>query len=63
MTLEDEGERATLLLKGLVVDKVVRNRTKEVLIQFTDGSRFYVDLIDDYLDFSIEGGNPELPQD
>lgn len=62
MTLEEESERATLLLKELVVEKVARNKTNEVLIQFTDGSRLHIDRIDDTIEMSIEGGIPEAPQ-
>jgi hypothetical protein len=41
--LEAEAKRATELLNGKVVKVVWRNREKELGIEFTDGTRFFVD--------------------
>jgi hypothetical protein len=55
--LEDEALRATDLLKGKTVQTVWRHRQKEVGIEFTDGTRLFVDQTDAGLDLSItEGG-------
>lgn len=52
MTLEEETERATLLLVGKVVRRVMRHREGEVVIEFEDGSRFFADS-DSSLELSI----------
>ena len=51
--LKDESERATSLLEGKVVLRVFRNRAKEVGIEFTDGTRFFVDHQPSELELSI----------
>jgi hypothetical protein len=56
MDLEQEAERATDLLKGKVVAKVIRRRAKEVCIEFTDGTRLFVDHKPDNVELSITGG-------
>ena len=43
MNLVEESERATEMLKGKVVALVMRNRAEEVLIEFVDGTRLYID--------------------
>lgn len=43
MTLEEESARATQLLRGLTVRRIVRHREREVLIEFDDGSRLFTD--------------------
>ena len=43
MNLDEEGERATQLLKGKLVALVSRHRNEEVCIEFADGARLYVD--------------------
>jgi hypothetical protein len=53
MTLEEEAERATALLLGKVVKRIVRHRDREVLIQFADGDRLFVDG-ESSLELSIE---------
>lgn len=57
MDLEQEAKEAEVLLKGKVVDKVSRNREKEVCIEFTDGTRLFVDHIENSLELSITGGS------
>ena len=59
MNLEQEAERATELLKGKVVAKVMRHRAKEVCIEFTDGTRLFVDHNPDNVELSITGGDEE----
>ena len=51
--LKREAKEATKMLKGKIVDKVWRHRPKEIGIQFTDGSRLFVDMEIDGLELSI----------
>ena len=41
MTLEEESERASSLLIGKRVARVMRHRDREVMLEFEDGSRLY----------------------
>jgi hypothetical protein len=43
------------MLTGKVVARVVRHRPGEVLIEFTDGTRFFADISSDGLELSITG--------
>ena len=52
----EESARATELLRGKVVARVVRNRPSEVLVEFTDGTRMFVDQTDGALELSITEG-------
>jgi hypothetical protein len=54
MTLDEEGERATAMLLGKVVKRIARFREREVLIEFEDGARLFVDSATP-LELSIEG--------
>ena len=54
--LSQEALRATELLKGKVVASVFRHRPAEVLVEFTDGSRLFVDIAQNALELSIQGG-------
>jgi hypothetical protein len=54
--LEDEAERASEMLRGKVVARVIRNRPTEVLLEFTDGTRLFVDRAAEALELSITGG-------
>jgi len=51
--LRKEAKEATKMLKGKIVDKVWRHRPKEIGIQFTDGSRLFVDMETEGLELSI----------
>jgi hypothetical protein len=51
--LETDAERMSQLLRGKAVRVVQRHRTIEVLLQFEDGTRLFVNAIADRLDFSI----------
>jgi len=59
MDLKQESERATEMLKGKVVEKVLRHREKEVGIEFTDGTTLFVDAHQDEVELSITGGSDE----
>ncbi|MBV9241177.1 MAG: hypothetical protein JO314_04130 [Acidobacteria bacterium] len=54
--MENEDSRATELLNGKVVRRVIRHRPQEVLIEFSDGTRFYIDSDTEILDLSITDG-------
>ena len=43
MELKAETDRASEMLKGKIVAKVVRHRRSELLIEFTDGLRLFID--------------------
>ena len=61
MDLKEESERATQLLKGKVVEKVVRHRVNEVMIEFTGGARLFIDQHPDDVELSITGtGEDEI---
>jgi hypothetical protein len=53
MTLKPESRRATKLLKGKLIGKVLRYGRKGVLIECSDGTRFFVDWVSNGLDLSI----------
>jgi hypothetical protein len=57
--LSAEARRATKMLKGKEVQIVWRHREGEVGIQFTDGSRLFVDHTESGLELSITEGSPE----
>ena len=50
---EAETERLNDLLRGKVVKVVRRHRPEEVMIEFTDGTRFFINRIAEGLDFSV----------
>ncbi len=54
-------KRATKLLKGKVVKKILRHRKEEVGIEFEDGTRFFIDWreSENELDLSITGNFEE----
>jgi hypothetical protein len=53
--LKSEAERATRLLQGKAVSKVRRHHPAEVLIEFSDGTRLFVDKTNDGVELSITG--------
>lgn len=53
MDLKEEEKKATCLLKGKKVDRIFRNKKKEVCIKFDDGTRFFVHVSEDGLELSI----------
>ncbi|MET4065534.1 hypothetical protein ABID58_000308 [Bradyrhizobium sp. S3.2.6] len=55
--LDDEATRLTELLRGKVVKVMWRHRPKEIGIEFNDGTRLFVDAVDDGLDLSVTGGD------
>ena len=58
--LNSEAEKATKMLQGKTVSKVLRNRSTEVLIQFSDGTRLFVDKTKDGVEISITGAEYEV---
>lgn len=63
MTLEEEAKRATEMLEGKVVARVTRHRPQEVLVEFTDGTRLFVDHQPSDLDLSITGPDSRVSTD
>ena len=55
MTLTEEERRATEMLSGRTVARVRRHRPQEVLIEFSDGTRLFVDASNEALELSITG--------
>lgn len=57
--LENEAQQATAMLQGKVVQVVWRHRPGEVGIQFTDGTRLFVDHTASGVELSITEGGVE----
>jgi len=55
--LKAEARRTTKMLKGKIVNKVWRHRPKEIGLQFSDGTRLFVDISEGGLEISITGDN------
>ena len=51
--LDRESAKATTVLAGKVVVRVVRHRESEVLIEFTDGTRLFADAAGGGLELSV----------
>jgi hypothetical protein len=47
------------MLKGKIVKVVRRHRVGEVLVEFTDGTRLFVDADGDEIELSITAGRSE----
>jgi len=54
-SLEEEAKRATEMLSGKTISLIHRHRSGEVLIEFTDGTRLFVDRSETGLELSITG--------
>ncbi len=57
--LELEAARATEMLRGKTVWTVWRHRQGEVTVQFTDGTRLFVDHTSDGVELSITEGSDD----
>ena len=55
MDLKEETVELTKLLSGKMV-RDVRRRTSEVLVEFTDGTRLFVDARSDTIECSVTEG-------
>lgn len=53
MQLAEESARATEMLLGKVVARVVRPKEGEVLVEFADGTRLFIDRSADGVELSI----------
>jgi hypothetical protein len=51
--LEDEAAKLTDLIRGKTVKIVRRHRSREVLIEFDNGTRLFVNATPDGLEFSV----------
>jgi hypothetical protein len=56
MTLRSEAAKLQRLLRGKAIARVRRLREKELLLEFDDGTRLYVDHEGDGLEFSVTDG-------
>jgi hypothetical protein len=54
--LARESARATDMLLGKTVARLVRHQNSEVLVEFSDGTRLFVDYRDGGLELSITEG-------
>jgi hypothetical protein len=61
--LSQEAQRMTELLVGKAVKIVRRHRRSELLVEFADGTRLFVDLINGELDFSTTEGRSSESSD
>ncbi len=61
--LEDEADRATAMLMGKSVVRGWRHRVGEVLVEFSDGTRLFVDVNGNEAELSITSGSPTEVQD
>jgi hypothetical protein len=59
MDLEEEAAELTRLLAGKTVRHARRFRVAEVLIEFTDGTRLYVDAKANEVECSVTEGNSD----
>ncbi len=59
MNLNEESESIEKLLKGKIVQKIFRHRENEFGIEFTDGSRIFIDKVEKGLELSITGVSDE----
>jgi hypothetical protein len=55
----EEELRATQLLGGKTVARIRRHRPTELLVEFTDGTRLFVDVAGDVLELSITGSQDQ----
>jgi hypothetical protein len=55
-SLEDEAARMSNMLRGKTVEIIRHHRSQEVTIEFSDGTRLFVNKTDTGLDFSITDG-------
>lgn len=47
MEMRQEASNATELLKGKVVEALLRHRKGEVVVKFTDGTTLFIDFTED----------------
>jgi hypothetical protein len=53
--LEDEAVQLTDLLRGKIIKALRRHRSDEMLIEFDDGTRLFIDRTSGGLEFSVTG--------
>ncbi len=51
--LKSEANKLEEILKNKTIYKVYRNRSNEVVIEFNDGTRFFIEIDGKELEFSI----------
>lgn len=55
-SLVKEAKQLESLLSGKIVRRVACHRPTELLLEFTDGTRLFVDRTDEGLELSVTGG-------
>jgi hypothetical protein len=58
--LDDESMKITALLKGKAVIGSWRHRADELVLEFGDGTRIFVESTQDGLEISITGGSVDI---
>jgi hypothetical protein len=53
--LEDEAARLTDLLRGKIIKAIRRHRPDEMLIEFDNGTRLFINRFSGGLEFSVTG--------
>jgi hypothetical protein len=51
--LRDEADRLTHLLRGKAIKQAKRHRKGEILLEFDDGTRRFVDMVAEGLEISV----------
>lgn len=60
MTLEEEAARLIELLRGKTVAKAWRHRDWEVVLEFSDGTRFFADSVSkEPIELSVTTTDPD----
>ncbi|RYF17986.1 MAG: hypothetical protein EOO30_05425 [Comamonadaceae bacterium] len=54
--LSQEAAAATAALAGKIVVRLERHRESELLVEFSDGTRLFIDGTASHLELSITGG-------
>jgi hypothetical protein len=60
--LEDEAARLTDLLCGKITKLVQQGRSREIMIEFEDGTRLFVDCKVGDIECSVTGGSSEADE-
>lgn len=59
MELNKEAKRATKILKDKTILKIYRHRSNEIGIEFTDGTRLFIDHRPEGFELSITEGSSD----
>jgi hypothetical protein len=59
VNLEEEADRMTRLLQGKTLATVRRHQNTEIVLEFSDGTRLFVNNVPAGLEFSVTETEPE----